>query len=258
MSGVPRALTVALSTPKRTFAGPLRTRWVLGRLFRNPNQSRGYWVVTGAGPPSFQHPTIFFHATFFHATIRPHLALLALSLGSLTAAPAVGAELDYEALAKAALERHGQADSMPETFTFDDFAKQGFVHLEVGLFDLYMEQDAFANGTDAKRFLNVAASLAVMQAAWLNWVDPVGAEIQTQRKVALDLASELGKAQVGTALSALSKLQATAGDGVLTETVDLAPLLGIKAEKLPGFRDLAQYLQVSGGSDWNGRPGASR
>ncbi|MFT5059397.1 MAG: hypothetical protein ACI89E_002180, partial [Planctomycetota bacterium] len=119
-------------------------------------------------------------ATFYCAALS--LALfLSPALGAHPKVAQPAADFDYQAQADQALLRHGMMGQTPETFTFDDYCKLGFVHLEIGLFDLYMEQDAFVNAKDAERMFGVAQSLVIMQQRWLDWVDPGGLGYKTER-----------------------------------------------------------------------------
>lgn len=174
---------------------------------------------------------------------------LALFFSPGTEAKPATAEFDFQAQADRALMRHGMKGSNPDTFSFDDYCKLGFVHLEIGLFDLYMEQDSFTEAKDAKRMFGVAQSLVAMQQRWLDWIDPGGVNFKDERLVCKALHSYLGKAKLGTALAA-AKVVATPGSDAMMEgpsALDLWTVLDVKPAQLEKFRALCVFLQTDGG-----------
>ncbi|MFT4648342.1 MAG: hypothetical protein ACI9X4_001564 [Glaciecola sp.] len=187
-------------------------------------------------------------ATFYCAALS--LALfLSPALGAHPKVAQPAADFDYQAQADQALLRHGMMGQTPETFTFDDYCKLGFVHLEIGLFDLYMEQDAFVNAKDAERMFGVAQSLVIMQQRWLDWVDPGGLGYKTERQVCKDLQVYLGKAKLGSAIDAAKIMATPGGDGGMEapKALDLWTVLEVKTKRLETFRELNTFLQTSGG-----------
>ena len=174
------------------------------------------------------------------------LPLLALSLFGLSFATAPApVALDFEALAQQKLKQRGMQDATPDTFTFEDYCNRDFVHLEVGLFDLYMDRAAFAEKTDAKRMFAVGSSLASMQVDWLDWTDPGGAQYGEEAKIAADLAKYLKTASPGS-IGIGGPITGEGGDGA-PEAIDLWTRLKIKDTRLAGFRKFAQFMQTNGG-----------
>ncbi len=175
---------------------------------------------------------------------------MALSLSPSASAQSGDApELDYQGQADQALERHGMQGKTPDTFTFKDYCKLGFVHLEVGLFDIYMEQDLFADAKQAKRMFGVAQSLVQMQLRWLDWVDPGGMKHMDERKVCKELQTYLGRAKLGSVVTEVKVAAARGGDGGFEapKALDLWTLLGVDEAKLAKYRKLSQFLQGPGG-----------
>ncbi|MDF1838597.1 MAG: hypothetical protein P1V35_12075 [Planctomycetota bacterium] len=158
-------------------------------------------------------------------------------------------EFDFQAQADRAMMRHGVMGTMPEEFSFDDYCKLGFVHLEIGLYDLYMEQDSFAEATDAKRMFGVAQSLVALQQRWLDWIDPAGSQYKNERDVCKKLHSYLGKAKLGEALAAAKVVATPGGDGMMEgpSALDLWTVLDVDPAQLETFRALNVFLQTNGG-----------
>ena len=176
--------------------------------------------------------------------------LMGLAAGAVTKSPGLAnPDMDYKGMAKSAMQRHGIRAVTPEDFLFEDYCKMGFVHLEVGLFDLYMEQDAFASAKDAKRMFGVAQSLVKMQQSWLDWVDPGGAGYKQERQACKNLQVYLGKAKLASAISAVNAAAGSSSDDGMEEptALDLWTVLDVDAKKLAQFRDLNTFLQASGG-----------
>lgn len=159
-----------------------------------------------------------------------------------------GAGLDFEALAKESLQRRGFAGRTPETFTFDEYCSRGFVHLEVGLFDLYMEVASFASKEEGQRFFKVAASLARLQVDWLDWVDPEDKVAKEQEVIAKDLVKYLESVSLDS-VYAKGFGTSTGDDGLEgdAQALDLWTRLSIQEKRLETFRELAAYLQSDGG-----------
>ncbi|MCP5023191.1 MAG: hypothetical protein GY930_15650 [bacterium] len=156
---------------------------------------------------------------------------------------------DYQAQADQALLRHGMQGTTTDDFRFDDYCRFGFVHLEVGLFDLYMEQDSFADAQQATRLFGVAQSLVQMQQRWLDWVDPGGMEHKTERKVCKQLYIYLGMAKLDPAISAARIVTTPGGDGGFEApaALDLWTVLDVDSKALASYRKLSEFLQTSGG-----------
>ncbi len=156
--------------------------------------------------------------------------------------------LDWQALADESLRRRGMSGRTPDTFTFDEYCSRGFVHLEVGLFDLYMEVASFANKDEGERFFKVAASLARLQVDWLDWVDPGDQVAKEQEIIAKDLVKFLENPSLG-AIYAKGFSSSTGDDAVEggEQAFDLWTRLSIQAPRLESFRELATYLQTDGG-----------
>ncbi|MCA9002290.1 MAG: hypothetical protein KDB61_10215, partial [Planctomycetes bacterium] len=162
------------------------------------------------------------------------------------AAPA--ADFDYEGEAKRALARHGMEGATTETFDFSDYCNRGFVHLEVGLFDLYMEQDSF-DDKQAKRMFGLAQSLVTMQRRWLDWVDPAGEDHKEIRDIAKELEAFLGKVNLGPAVNAAKQVTTPGGGGGFEkpQALDLWTVIEVSKEDLETFRKLNGFLQADGG-----------
>ena len=153
--------------------------------------------------------------------------------------------LDFEALAQDSLRRRGLADRTPETFDFREYCSRDFVHLEVGLFDLFMEEASFGERKHGERFFQVAASLARLQVDWLDWVDPADQVAKEQE----DIAKDLVKFLESVSMAGLAEASASTGEAAMEsrEAADLWTRLEVKEDRLATFRELAEYLQTDGG-----------
>ncbi len=179
------------------------------------------------------------------ATLIPGvLASTCMTFGQ--AAPAQS-ELNYQELANQALSRHGMVGNSPDTFSFDAYCNKKFVHLEVGLFDLYMERDAFANMADAQRAFQIAGSLAHLQKDFLKWADPLGASRAKETEISEDLVKFLKKPKLKAAVEAMAKPITGVGVEGEDRALDLWTVLTIKPERLETFRSLATFMQTDGG-----------
>ncbi len=99
-------------------------------------------------------------------------ALFALPpLLGLTPATAAN-DLPYERLAQQFLEQHGQPQANPDTFDLHEFLRGRFLHLEVGLFDLYLPSEAGREKRQLEQFKRVAVALSDAQGRWLDWLEP--------------------------------------------------------------------------------------
>ena len=158
-----------------------------------------------------------------------------------------GAGLDFEAMAQDSLRRRGLASRTPETFDFSEYCARGFVHLEVGLFDLYMEESSFADREQGQRFLKVAASLARLQVDWLDWVDPEDQTAKAQETIAKDLVKYLESASLDRIYG--EGFVAGTGEAAAeaSDATDLWTRLDVKKARLATFRELAEFLQTDGG-----------
>ncbi|MEZ5974400.1 MAG: hypothetical protein R3F33_04625 [Planctomycetota bacterium] len=177
---------------------------------------------------------------------------LFLACGLLAGAPRASAapqNLDFASLSQQLLDRHGRGDTKPVDFRFDTFCGRGYAHLEVGLFDMYMERSDFGDKEDTARFFRVAATLAGLQADWLDWTHPSEKAPHPQATVARHLANYLHTAQFGPIVEAASRPMTPGGaedkpdDGPL----DLWTILTVESADLDQYRALAEFMQTDGG-----------
>ncbi len=82
------------------------------------------------------------------------------------------ADVTHAELAQAVLERFDRSDANPDTLDLDEFLDEGFLHLRLGLFEVYMSPHKALDKTHADRMVRVVQSLLDVQKAWLDWLAP--------------------------------------------------------------------------------------
>lgn len=166
-------------------------------------------------------------------TLALTLALtIALGLAAPRAAFAQSPGLDHAGLAARFLERHDVADASPATLDLHSLLEERYLHLRVGLFDLYTPADAGVEGLED--YARVVSALFAAQERWLEWLEPVLEDAREVRADQRTLSRWVGSWKMAALAEAASR-----GGG------DLLELLEAKDDVREAAQRYADYL-VSG------------
>lgn len=119
-------------------------------------------------------------------SLGPVCLLLAL------AAPLRAQDLPYERLATQVLEDLGAGDASPDTLDLHGLLDESFVHLAVGIYDLYVPVEQARTQESLEELQRVALALLGSQERWLEWLEPEIEDPKALKQASKDLKS-LGK-----------------------------------------------------------------
>lgn len=162
--------------------------------------------------------------------VRAFAALtIALSV-SMSAARAHAQAIDFEKAAKHFATEHGLPADQPGKYAYADVLARAFVHIRLGVFDVYFPRAATEKR--ASELKTLSAALLTAQSGLLDWVKPAGKDQKPQRD---DLALLQGWVK-----SWKEAAVAKAGAG---KSADLAELLAANDAQRAALERLARSLQ---------------
>ena len=114
-------------------------------------------------------------------SLGPVCLLLAL------AAPLRAQDLPYERLATQVLEDLGAGEASPETLDLHGLLDEGFLHVGVGIYDLYVPVEQGQDEDSLEELQRVALALLGSQERWLEWLEPEIADPKALKQANKDL-----------------------------------------------------------------------
>ena len=142
--------------------------------------------------------------------VTPILCLTLAAVGFTRTLPAQ--MLDFQGMAKAAVEQFGLEDADPSTFDFDLFVDDKFLRCRLGLFDLAIPAHEATDKDVAEDFKVLAQALLDAQGQFLTWVETEDADFKQLRSDIKTVASFVKSWRAAT----LSKLAKDGGCDLLS------------------------------------------
>ena len=147
--------------------------------------------------------------------------------------------LPYGDLAKNALSRAGMAEIAPHAFSFEEFLHAGFLHVRLGIYDLYLPAGDELEAEELEHYRDMALTLLDAQRTWLEWLAP---EVKGTREPLADL-KKVQRWVSGWKIDRLPRA-ATAGQRELLEALKAKKDIGQSSSRLAEYMGSGAVLSL--------------